>query len=295
MPILRKKTSSSNYTSNKSKGYQPQISLNRKDQHDKKLAQPQSNNNRNLIEFNFNDSNQDKNFEITSLPKTDMLSFTGGNEVPTINSKKQSEFNFINNRKTNSPTNMQSTSNLIDINSDNIPTKLKTLHENINKLYSNNEYQAVNNGMESSSIKNFSSFNNVTQQPNINIQNTYYQFYDNTMNNQMGVNINNRVNSGYNPNQYHQNGYNNTLNGQNGYNNYNSINNYANYSNIPSYNFNNQGSLNGNYQGNMSYNDYTFGLTPTVGVSNNQYLNFTDEKDKKTKNEDPFKNLVSFK
>jgi hypothetical protein len=290
---------------NKSKGYQPQISLNKKDSQEKRFAQSQSNS-QNLIDFNFNGTNQSKTPEATThLAKTDLISFTAGNEVSTINSKKQSEFNFINNRKTNSTQNIHTnlhSSNLIDVNSNNIPTNLKTLNDNLNKLYSNNEQQTQNSA-DINSNNGFSPYNSNNQQPNINIQNTYYQFYDNSMNNQMGTNMNNGIYSGYNPNRnnnnpnlFYNNGYNNTNNNQNGFNNYNAMNNCPNYSDgTPKNNYNHKSSFNGNYQRNMSYNDYTFGLTPTVGVNNNYYLNLTDEKDRKTKNEDPFKNLVSFK
>jgi hypothetical protein len=287
----------------KSKGYQPQISLNKKEYQDSKLVQSFSSNNQNLINFNAiaNSEAQNKAVEVTAPTKRDLISFTG-NETPsmTTNSKKPSEFDFINNRKTNSTQNIHS--NLIDINSDSIPVKLKVLHENINKLYSNNDQHNYGSFGNSQNLNNaYSSLNSIPQQ-NINIHNSYPQPYENPMNNQMGMGVNNiQVNTGYNP--YNTNQYlNNSFNNQNNFNNYNATNNlnnmngYPGYNNnIPQNNFNNQGNFKGNYQGNMSFNDYTFGLTPSIPQTTNYYINLTDEKGQKAKSDDPFKNLVSFK
>lgn len=306
---FRKKASSTN-SMGKIKGYQPQISLNKKTPQDNKSIQSFINNNQNLIDFNANTNNQiqDKQQNVTGLPISDLISFTYGNETPSItgNSKKPSEFNFINSRKTNSTQNLHS--NLIDVNSDTIPIKLKALHENINKLYSNTEQNNYGSLSHTQNMNNSnSSFNTINQQNTNNNNNPgYSQFYDNSMNNQMRVGVNNfQTNTAYN--QYNSNpNMNNSYNSNNKYNSYNQMNNMSNMSNINAYpgygnitpqnNFNNQVMFNGNYQGNINnYNDYTFGLTPSVPQPNNYYINLSDEKAQKGKNEDPFKNLVSFK
>jgi hypothetical protein len=221
----------------------------------------------------------------------------------TSNSKKPSEFNFINNKKTNSSQNLHS--NLIDVNSDNIPVKLKALHENINKLYSNTEENNYGSLSNSQNLNNPNSSFYTLNQQNLNNSNGYSQIYDNSMNNQMRVGGNNfQTNTAYSP--YNSNPHmTNSFNSNNNYNSYNQMNNLGNMNNINAYtgynnyppqnNFNNQGRFNGNYQGNINYNDYTFGLTPSVPQTNNYHINLSDEKAQKGKTEDPFKNLVSFK
>ena len=171
--IFRKKASSSSGIG-KIKGYQPQISLNKKTQQDNKSIQSFTHNNQNLIDFNPNTISQvhDKQQNVTGLPKSDLITFTYNNEAPsmTSNSKKPSEFNFINNKKTNSTQNLHS--NLIDVNSDNIPVKLKALHENINKLYSNTEQNNYGSLSNSQNLNNpNSSFNTLNQQNLNNVKN----------------------------------------------------------------------------------------------------------------------------
>ena len=241
-----------------------------------------------MIDFSQQTTTQNKTVEVNSLQKSDLISFDVTNDIPTTSSKKQSEFNFINNRKTNftQDINPNSNNNLIDVNADSTPVKLKSLNENISKLYSNIDQQDSNK-MDYNN-NNLSSYN-CLYQPNINIQNTYHQYFENQVTNQGPVGPNNGYSNGYNQYNQNYNGYNSAFNTQNNYNSSNNSNQFDYSEN--NYNY---GNPNSQYQPNMNYNDYAFGLTPSINGGSN-YFNMADDKEKNNKKDDPFKNLVSFK
>jgi len=290
--LFRKNSNSSSNKTTKSKVYQPQIALNKNDEQEKTVIPSFNANNRNLIDFNLQKTTQNKSVEVKSLQKSDLISFNATNDIPTTSSKKQSEFNFINNRKVNSISEFNSNlnNNLIDVNADSTPVKLKSLNENISKLYSNIDQQESSK-MDYSN-RNYSSYNCVYQ-PNINIQNTYHQYYENQITNQGPVGHYNGQLNGYNQHNQNQNynGYNGAFNNQNNHYSLNNSN-HVDYSR----NNNNYGNPNSQYQPNLNYIDYSFGLTPSINGANSHF-NMTEDKNKNNNNkkDDPFKNLVSFK